>query len=60
MHSDATTVGDYLSELDDGRRQAISAVRRVAEPPCSQLAWVSSGIADGATGSIPSSAHPSR
>ena len=29
MHSDATTVGDYLSELDDGRRQAISAVRRV-------------------------------
>ena len=29
MHSDATTVSDYLAELDDGRRQAIAAVRRV-------------------------------
>ena len=30
MHSDAATVGDYLSELDDDRRQAISAVRRTS------------------------------
>ena len=29
MHSDAKTVDEYLSELDDGRREAIAAVRSV-------------------------------
>ena len=29
MHSDAKTVDEYLSELDDGRREAIAAVRGV-------------------------------
>ena len=29
MHSDAKTVAEYLAELDDGRREAISAVRNV-------------------------------
>ena len=29
MHSDAKTVGEYLAELDDGRREAIAAVRSV-------------------------------
>ena len=29
MQSDATTVEEYLSELDPGRRETISAVRRV-------------------------------
>ena len=29
MHSDATTVSDYLPNLGDERRQAIAAVRDV-------------------------------
>lgn len=29
VHSDAVTVNDYLSELDEGRREAVAAVRQV-------------------------------